>query len=91
MLSRLKSTVTQALPGNPITRDYEVNAHRASAGPGLFWKVYDGITKSSKQVGKIILTTDLWKPIKKCRSDHSKRTDVLRMFTRHSHSRSLNY
>ena len=52
MLNRIKSTVTQALPGNPITRDYEVNAHRASAGPGLFWKVYDGVTRSSKQVCK---------------------------------------
>ena len=84
MLSRLKSTVTQALPGNPITRDYEVNAHRASAGPGLFWKVYDGITKSSKQVGKIILSIDL---LKKCRSDHNYHIDVFRMFPRHSHSR----
>lgn len=49
MLNRLRSTVTQALPGNPITKDYEVLSHKASAGPALLWKVYDGIARSSKQ------------------------------------------
>ena len=41
MLSKLRSTVSNtvntisgALPGNPVTREYDVGAHVASAGPG---------------------------------------------------------
>ena len=41
MLKKLQSTVAQAvtqvsgaLPGNPVTREYEVKEHIASAGPG---------------------------------------------------------
>jgi hypothetical protein len=40
----------QVLPGNPVTRDYEVLRHVGSAGPGLYWKVYSGFKKSTKQV-----------------------------------------
>lgn len=50
-LTRLKNSVTSALPGNPVTREFEVHHHRASAGPGLLWKVYDGIKRTTKQVG----------------------------------------
>ena len=28
------STITNALPGNPVTRDFEVFEHVASGGPG---------------------------------------------------------
>lgn len=56
MLSKLKSTVTKvtadvtgAVMGNPVTREFEVGKHIASAGPGLVWKVYHGIKKSTKQ------------------------------------------
>ncbi|XP_043943833.1 SCY1-like protein 2 isoform X2 [Protopterus annectens] len=56
MLNKLKSTVTKvtadvtgAVMGNPVTREFEVGKHIASAGPGLVWKVYHGIKKSTKQ------------------------------------------
>jgi SCY1-like protein 2 len=38
------------LPGNPVTREYEVTKHVGSAGPGLLWKLYAGYKKSTKQV-----------------------------------------
>lgn len=37
--SSVSSTVSQlsgVLPGNPVTREYEVTNHIASAGPGTF-------------------------------------------------------
>ena len=30
------STIKDVLPGNPVTREYEVGDHIASAGPGMF-------------------------------------------------------
>ncbi|PAV55689.1 hypothetical protein WR25_03618 [Diploscapter pachys] len=54
--NRFRSTVTQvaekaknALPGNPITREYEIGEQVGSAGPGLYWKIYNGVKYSSKQ------------------------------------------
>ncbi|CAL1261081.1 unnamed protein product [Larinioides sclopetarius] len=41
MLNRIKSTVSNfstVLPGNPVTREYEIVEHVASAGPALLWK-----------------------------------------------------
>lgn len=38
------------LPGNPVTREYEITKHVGSAGPGLLWKLYAGFKKSTKQV-----------------------------------------
>ncbi len=49
-LSTVTSTVSSALPGNPLTREYEPIAHIASAGPGLCWKIYSGRKRSTKQV-----------------------------------------
>ncbi|KAK0404168.1 hypothetical protein QR680_017321 [Steinernema hermaphroditum] len=43
--SRVHSVAAQvnnALPGNPITREYEVLEQVATAGPGLFWSIYAG-------------------------------------------------
>ncbi|TKR80660.1 hypothetical protein L596_014699 [Steinernema carpocapsae] len=34
--------VNNALPGNPITREYEVLDQMATAGPGLAWNIYNG-------------------------------------------------
>lgn len=52
VLNRIKSVVSSALPvGNPITGEFEILGHRASGGPGLVWKIYDAIQKSTKQVG----------------------------------------
>ena len=50
MLNRLKSTVTGALPGNPITREFEIGVHCASSGPSLLWKIHSGVKKTTKQV-----------------------------------------
>jgi len=51
MLNRIKSAVTSALPvGNPITGEFEIHSHRASGGPGLLWKIFDAVQKSTKQV-----------------------------------------
>lgn len=44
--------VTQALPGNPIFREYEVqNVCIASCGPAMAWKIYQGTKNTTKQVG----------------------------------------
>ena len=41
--------IKSAVRGNPVTRDYELGRHIASAGPGLLWKVHSGVKKTSKQ------------------------------------------
>uniref|UniRef100_A0A0V0G6A0 Protein kinase domain-containing protein n=1 Tax=Triatoma dimidiata TaxID=72491 RepID=A0A0V0G6A0_TRIDM len=54
----VSSTVSQlqgVLPGNPVTREYEVTKHVASAGPGLLWKIYSGYKKSTKQAASIFV------------------------------------
>ncbi|CAK9807555.1 SCY1-like protein 2 [Anthophora plagiata] len=43
------SQLSNVLPGNPVTREFEVTAHIASAGPALMWKIYNGYKKSTKQ------------------------------------------
>lgn len=57
VINKLRSTVTSVsnslstvLPGNPVTREYEVVRHIASAGPGLLWKIFQGVKKSTKEV-----------------------------------------
>lgn len=49
------SQLSNVLPGNPVTREFEVNAHIASAGPGLLWKIYSGYKKSTKQEAAIFV------------------------------------
>lgn len=57
MLNKLRSTVTQAvsqtvsqvsgvLPGNPVTREYDVQQHVASAGPGQYTDLANAISYS---------------------------------------------
>lgn len=58
MLNRIKNTVSNfstVLPGNPVTREYEIVEHVASAGPSLLWKVYKGIKKSTKEEGAVFV------------------------------------
>ena len=50
VFNKLKTAVTNVLPGNPLSRDFEVLSQIASAGPGLLWKVYNGVKKTTKQV-----------------------------------------
>ncbi|KAI1724523.1 protein kinase domain-containing protein [Ditylenchus destructor] len=61
-LNRFKSTVStvaaqvsNALPGNPIFREYEVQGQIGSAGPGMSWKIYSGTKNSTKQAVSIWL------------------------------------
>ncbi|XP_003493344.1 SCY1-like protein 2 [Bombus impatiens] len=49
------SQLSNVLPGNPVTREFEVTAHIASAGPSLLWKVYNGYKKSTKQEAAIFV------------------------------------
>ena len=50
VINRLKSAVTNVLPvGNPITSEFDILGQRASGGPALLWKVYDGVQRSTKQ------------------------------------------
>lgn len=56
VLNRLKSAVSTVLPvGNPISGEFEILTHRASGGPAMFWKIYDGIQKSTKQEASVFL------------------------------------
>ncbi|XP_066581269.1 V-type proton ATPase catalytic subunit A-like [Prorops nasuta] len=49
------SQLSNVLPGNPVTREFEAIAHIASAGPGLLWKVYSGYKKSTRQEASIFV------------------------------------
>ncbi|VDN25617.1 unnamed protein product [Dibothriocephalus latus] len=53
VISRLRNTVTGALPGNPISRDFELDRQVASSGPGLMWKLYSATKKSSKEAATV--------------------------------------
>ena len=46
LFGRIKSAVV----GNPVTKEYELGRHVASAGPGLLWKVYSAVKKTTRQV-----------------------------------------
>uniref|UniRef100_A0AC34G5K6 Protein kinase domain-containing protein n=1 Tax=Panagrolaimus sp. ES5 TaxID=591445 RepID=A0AC34G5K6_9BILA len=53
--AQVTDTVTQALPGNPIFREYECHEVVATAGPGLAWKIFRGTKNSNKQAVSIWL------------------------------------
>ena len=66
MLNKLKSTVSTTvsaataqlsgvLPGNPVTREFEVLKQIGSAGPELLWKIYSGYKKSTRQEASIFV------------------------------------
>uniref|UniRef100_A0A1I8GPZ6 Protein kinase domain-containing protein n=1 Tax=Macrostomum lignano TaxID=282301 RepID=A0A1I8GPZ6_9PLAT len=52
-LGKIYNTVSQNLPGNPITREYDIHKQTGSAGPGLFWKVFLATKKSTKQEASV--------------------------------------
>ncbi|XP_066139068.1 SCY1-like protein 2 [Euwallacea fornicatus] len=54
-VSQTVSQLSGVLPGNPVTREYESSAHIASAGPGLLWKIYKGVKRSTKQEASIFV------------------------------------
>ena len=51
----VENITKNVLPGNPVTRDYEITKHVGSAGPGLLWKLYSGYKKSTKQEATIFV------------------------------------
>jgi SCY1-like protein 2 len=52
-VSSVAASVSGALPGNPVLREYEVVKQIASAGISRSWKVYSGRKISTKQVGLV--------------------------------------
>uniref|UniRef100_A0A915IZ82 Protein kinase domain-containing protein n=1 Tax=Romanomermis culicivorax TaxID=13658 RepID=A0A915IZ82_ROMCU len=54
-VSTVKTSVNYALPGNIITKEYDVLNQISSAGPGLLWRVYSGSKKSTKKVSCVSL------------------------------------
>ncbi|XP_065092305.1 SCY1-like protein 2 [Ochlerotatus camptorhynchus] len=49
------SQLSSVLPGNPVTREYDITGHIASAGRGCMWKIYTGTKKSTGQEASIFL------------------------------------
>ncbi|XP_017474626.1 PREDICTED: SCY1-like protein 2 [Rhagoletis zephyria] len=46
---QVTSNVSTALPGNPLTRQYELIRQVGSAGPGLVFKIYEAVKKSTQE------------------------------------------
>ena len=46
LFEKLKTAVL----GNPVFKEYELGKHVCSAGPGLLWRVHDGVKKTTRQV-----------------------------------------
>ena len=57
IFSKIKSSVNQYLPGNPLSASYEIESqHIASFGPGLYWKVFKATSyAASKQEASVCL------------------------------------
>ena len=53
VINRLKSTLTTVITGNPLVGEFEILEQRASGGPDMLWKVFDGVKRSTKQVSDI--------------------------------------
>ncbi|KAJ1369323.1 SCY1-like protein 2 [Parelaphostrongylus tenuis] len=41
-VTQVAAQVTNALPGNPLLREYEIGDQTCAAGPGFYWKVFRG-------------------------------------------------
>ncbi|GFN83526.1 scy1-like protein 2 [Plakobranchus ocellatus] len=55
MLTRLKSAVSHVIPGNPLSRDFDIYNQVASTGPALMWKVFSAVKKSTKEEASVFL------------------------------------
>ena len=55
VFNRLKSAVTNVLPGNPLARDFDIQAQVASAGPRCLWKVFAAVKRSTKEEASVFL------------------------------------
>nr|XP_022321420.1 SCY1-like protein 2 [Crassostrea virginica] len=55
VFNKLRSAVSSALPGNPLSKDFDVSSHIASGGPGLSWKIYSAIKRTTKQEASVFV------------------------------------
>lgn len=58
VFNRLRTTVSNlstVLPGNPVTREYEIIKHVGSAGPGLLWKIFQATKRSTKEEAAVFV------------------------------------
>lgn len=55
MFTRLKSAVSHVIPGNPLSRDFDIYSQVASMGPALLWKVFSAAKKSTKEEASVFL------------------------------------
>ncbi|XP_076472048.1 SCY1-like protein 2 [Babylonia areolata] len=55
MLNKLKSAVSTVLPGNPLAREFDMFGQVASAGPGLLWKVFAAVKRSTKEEASVFV------------------------------------
>ncbi|CAH8858530.1 unnamed protein product [Trichobilharzia szidati] len=53
VFNKLKTKVSSALPGNPLTREYEIEKQIGQAGPGLLWKLYSAKKRSTQHEATI--------------------------------------
>ena len=49
LFERLKS----AVKGNAVLKEYEIGQQIASAGPGLQWRVYQGVRKTTRKASSV--------------------------------------
>ncbi|KAJ1359740.1 SCY1-like protein 2 [Parelaphostrongylus tenuis] len=61
-VTQVAAQVTNALPGNPLLREYEIGDQTCAAGPGFYWKVFRGVKKSTKKQAKICNGTNIALP-----------------------------
>ncbi|XP_062616324.1 SCY1-like protein 2 isoform X2 [Saccostrea cucullata] len=55
VFNKLRSAVSSALPGIPLSKDFDVSNHIASGGPGLSWKIYNAIKRTTKQEAAVFV------------------------------------
>ncbi|CAH8566675.1 unnamed protein product [Schistosoma bovis] len=53
VFNKLKTKVSGALPGNPLTREYDIEKQIGQTGPGSLWKLYSAKKRSTHQEATI--------------------------------------
>ncbi|CAF1657180.1 unnamed protein product [Didymodactylos carnosus] len=49
-----QGTMKDVLPGNLVTREFDLIRPLGSAGPGLLWRIYAALKRTTKQVKREI-------------------------------------
>lgn len=63
VFNKLKTKVSGALPGNPLTREYDIEKQIGQTGPGSLWKLYSAKKRSTHQVSLITFVPYHRKPL----------------------------